>query len=77
MGKGASGEGAPRWMVVLLFGLGALVLVGVPVLTATVDRPLILYILGSLLVVVLVCSVPLAVVMRRELREIREKKSGR
>lgn len=69
MSGNASGAGVPRWMVLVMLAVGALMFVVVPLLVATVERPLVLYILGFLILVGLACSVPLFVLARRELRE--------
>ena len=77
MGGVASDAGAPRAVALLMLGVGALMLVGIPVLVATVDRPLVLYILGLLLVIVITCSLPLFVLVRKDIRGKRVEERGR
>ena len=71
MAKDLTEGSASKRVVLLLVGGLVIMLVGVPVLVATVERPLILYILGTLLLITIASGITLFVRVQRNLRHKR------
>ena len=71
MAKDLTEGKASKRVVLLLVGGLLIMLVGVPVLVATVERPLILYILGTLLLITVASGITLLVRVQGELRRKR------
>ena len=71
MAKDLTEGSASKRVVLILVGGLVIMLVGLPVLVATVERPLILYILGTLLLITIASGMTLLVRVQRELRHKR------
>ena len=71
MAKDLTEGSASKRVVLILVGGLVIMLVGLPVLVATVERPLILYILGTLLLITVASGITLLVRVQGELRHKR------